>query len=171
MGLKLRGGELMGPHLTQCGQGRGLPACQVSSWSVQPLGQSARKLQTGQTHRQTGRQTDRQTDRQRFDSIGRTVLQTVAQKRFALCYRTVVPSCPVLSVCNVGVLRPNGWTDHDETWRAVRPWLWPYCVRWGPSTLPKKGAEPQIFGPLFIIVIVISPEHCTVVIGLFKFKF
>jgi len=29
-------GEL-GPHLTQCGQGRGLPPCQVSSWSVNCL--------------------------------------------------------------------------------------------------------------------------------------
>ena len=35
--------------------------------------------------------TDRQTG-----LIGRTVLQTVAQKRFAVCYQTVV--CPVLSV-------------------------------------------------------------------------
>ena len=35
-------------------------------------------------------------------------------KRFALCYRTVFLSvCPV---CNVGVLRPNGWMDQDETW-------------------------------------------------------
>jgi len=57
-------GEL-GPHLTQCGQRRNLPACQVSSWSVQPFGHSARTSQT---------------DRQRSDSIGRTVLQTVAQK-------------------------------------------------------------------------------------------
>ena len=24
----------------------------------------------------------------------------------------------VLSVCNVGVLWPNGWTDQDETWHA-----------------------------------------------------
>jgi len=64
-----REGEL-GPHLTQCGQGRGLPACQVSSWSVQPFGtMHQRYRQTGQT---------------RFDSIGRTVLQTVAQK---YCYR------------------------------------------------------------------------------------
>jgi len=30
-------GEL-GPHLTVCGQGRGLPPCQVSSWSIQPFG-------------------------------------------------------------------------------------------------------------------------------------
>jgi len=62
----------MGPHLTQCGQGRGLPTCQVSSWSVQPFGHNT---PTSQTDRQTG-----QTDRQQTDSIGRTVLQTVAQK-------------------------------------------------------------------------------------------
>jgi len=58
-------GEL-GHHLTQCGQGRGLPACQVSSWSVQPFGHSARTSQTDRTDRQ---------DRQRTDSIGRTVAQ------------------------------------------------------------------------------------------------
>jgi len=43
-------------------------------------------------------------------------------KRFALCYRTVV--CPVLSVCSicdVGVLWPNGLTDQDETWHGGRP--------------------------------------------------
>jgi len=65
----LFGQGALGPHLTQCG--RGLPACQVSSWSVQPFGHSK-----PQRHRQTDR-----TDRQRSDSIGRTVLQTVAQKR------------------------------------------------------------------------------------------
>jgi len=31
-------GEL-GPHLLQCGLGRGLPQHQVASWSVQPFGQ------------------------------------------------------------------------------------------------------------------------------------
>jgi len=65
-----RGGEL-GPHLTQCGQGRGLPACQVSSWFVKPFG-----------HNTPTSQSDRQ-DRQGSDSIGRTVLQTVAQKWMA----------------------------------------------------------------------------------------
>jgi len=45
-------GEL-GPHLTQCGQGRGLPACQVSSWSFQPFGHSARTSQTDRQDRQT----------------------------------------------------------------------------------------------------------------------
>ena len=53
----------------------------------------------------------------------------------------------VLSVCNVGVLWPNGWTDQDETWHAGRPRLWPHYVRWGPSS-PKRGtcSCPQIFG-------------------------
>jgi len=64
------GGEL-GPHLTQCGQGRGLPACQVK-FHLDPSNRLA-------TIHQRYRQTDRQ-DRQRSDSIGRTVLQTVAQK-------------------------------------------------------------------------------------------
>ena len=55
-------------------------------------------------------------------------------------------SCP--SVCDVGVLRPNGWMDHDETWHAGRPRPWPHCVRWRSSSPPKKGAEPPpIFGP------------------------
>ena len=72
MGLNLgglcpfrEGGD--GSHLTQCGQGRGLPACQVSSWSVKPFGHNTPTSQTGQ-------------DRQRSDSIGRTVSQMVAQK-------------------------------------------------------------------------------------------
>ena len=55
--------------------GWGLPACQVSSWFVQPYGHSARTLQTD-------RQTDRQQTGQHSDSIGQTVLQTVAQKYY-----------------------------------------------------------------------------------------
>jgi len=62
MGRKLGvcpfGGGELGPYLTQCGQGRGLPACQVSSWSIQPFGHSARTSQTGQD-RQTGQTTGR----------------------------------------------------------------------------------------------------------------
>ena len=57
-GPKIGEGEL-GPHLTQCGQGRGLPVCQVL------FDHSAWMLQTDRTE-------------QRSDSIGRTVLQTVA---------------------------------------------------------------------------------------------
>jgi len=28
---------------------------------------------------------------------------------------------PVSSVCDVGVLWPNGWMDQDETWHGGRP--------------------------------------------------
>jgi len=56
-------GEL-GPHLTQCGQDRGLPAYQVSSWSVQPFGHSARSHQRYWQTDRTG-----QTDRQQTDII------------------------------------------------------------------------------------------------------
>jgi len=50
----------------------GPSACEVSSVSVQPFVDSTPTLQTESQ--------DRQTDKQRTDSIGRTVLQTVAQK-------------------------------------------------------------------------------------------
>jgi len=68
-------------------------------------------------------------------------------KRFALCCQTVVClfvlSC--LSVCDVGVLWPNGWTDQDETWRAGRPQPWPHFVRWGPTSPPQKGGGAPEF--------------------------
>ena len=54
-------------------------------------------------------------------------------------------SCPVLSVlsvCDVGALWPNGWTDQDETWHAGRPRHWPHCIRWYPAPPPPKGHSP-----------------------------
>jgi len=51
----------------------------------------------------------------------------------------------VLSVCDVGVLWPNGWMDQGETWHRGRHWPRPHCVRWGPSS-PNR-AQPPIFGP------------------------
>jgi len=55
--------------------------------------------------------------------------------------------CPVclscLSVCDVGVLWANGWTDQDETWHVGRPRPCPHCVRWGPSFPSPKGHSPQ----------------------------
>ena len=73
-------------------------------------------------------------------------------KRFALC-KTVRPMlsdrCPaylsVCPVCDVGALWPNGWTDQDETWHAGRLRPWPHCVRWGPSSPPPKGHNPQFY--------------------------
>jgi len=31
--------------------------------------------------------------------------------------------------------------DQDETWHICRPWPWPYCVRWGPSSPPQFSAH------------------------------
>ena len=119
----------MGGHLTQFGVDRGLPHAKFH------LDPSNRLATIHQRHR-------RQTDRQRHDSIGRTVitvLQTVAQKGYILSNR-----CPVLSVCDVGVLWPNGWTDQYGIWHAGRPRPWPHCVRWGLNSFSQKGAElPQ----------------------------
>jgi len=41
-------GEL-GPHLTQCRLGRGVPPYQVASWSIQPFGRNIPALQTDRT--------------------------------------------------------------------------------------------------------------------------
>jgi len=61
-------------------------------------------------------------------------------KRFALCYQTVV--CPVclscLSICDVGVLSPNGWMDQDETWHAGH-----IVLDGDPAPPPPKGHSPQ----------------------------
>ena len=47
------------------------------------------------------------------------------------------------SVCNVGVLWPNGSIDQDATWyRGILGSGSPHCVRWGPSTTSPKGHSP-----------------------------
>ena len=65
---------------------------------------------------------------------------------FLLGYRTVVRS--VLSVCGVGVLWPNGWMDQDGTWQAGRPRPRSHCIRWRPSSLFPKDAQPAHFRPM-----------------------
>jgi len=122
----------MGPHLTQCGRGRGVPPWHVSSWSIQQFGHNTPTSQTGQIG-------------QLSDIIALIVFGRPFVKRFALFYRTVVlsvlsPTCPVLSVCNVGVLWPNCWADQDETWHVGRPR--PYCVISPPSSSLKRHS-PQ----------------------------
>ena len=39
------------------------------------------------------------------------------------------------------LLWANGWMHQDDTWHGGRPQPRRLCVRWGPSPLPKKGAE------------------------------
>jgi len=54
-----------------------------------------------------------------------------------------------LSVCDVGVLWPNGWMHQDKTWHGGRPRPTPHCVTWGPSS-PKRGTAPN-FRPMSIV--------------------
>jgi len=71
-------------------------------------------------------------------------------KRFALCYQTVL-CLSALSVCDVGVLCPNGCMDQDETWHAGKPRPWPHYVRWGPSSPTPKGAHSPNFRPISVV--------------------
>jgi len=78
-----------------------------------------------------------------------TIFERPFVKRFALCYWTVVLSvCPV---CNVGVLWPNGWMDHNATWYRGRPRPRPHYVRWGPSSPMERGSAPPTFRPTSIV--------------------
>jgi len=59
-----------------------------------------------------------------------------------------------LSVCNIGVLWPNGWMDQDTTWYSGRPRPRRHCVRWRPSSLTERGTvaptlsfRPCLFWP------------------------
>jgi len=54
------------------------------------------------------------------------------------------------------LLRPNGCMDQGATRYGDRPQPRRLCVRWWPSSQP-----PPTFRPMFIIVIVILLEHCT----------
>ena len=76
-------------------------------------------------------------------------------KRFALCCQTVVCIClyvclSCLSVCDVGVLWPNGWTDQDETWHAGRSRPGHIVLGGDPALPPPKGHNPPIFGPYLL---------------------
>jgi len=72
-------------------------------------------------------------------------------KRYVVCCQRQLSVCPVLCVCDVDVLWPNGWMDQDGTWHGGGPRSRPYCARWGPSfPSRKKGAQPPIFGPFLL---------------------
>jgi len=76
----------------------------------------------------------------KFNVLFRVIFGRPFVKQFARCYRTVVLSVlSALSVCDVGVLWPNGWTDQDETW----PPSWPHS--WRIST------APPVFGSSVVV--------------------
>jgi len=50
-----------------------------------------------------------------------TVCKTVRPMLSIRCLSVSLSVLSCLSVCDVGVLWPNGWTDKDETWHLGRP--------------------------------------------------
>jgi len=85
-------GELS-PHLTQCGQGRGHTCTSSFIWirpTVWPQYTNVTDIQV-----RTG---------QRTDSIGRTVLQTVAQKLFKFLF---VAKAGAIKTTNIEILSAN----------------------------------------------------------------
>ena len=73
-------------------------------------------------------------------------------KRFSLCYRTIVLSvCLLLSVCDICVFWPNDWIYQDKTWQGDGSWPQRHCVRWGPSSPKRRGAQqpPPHFLPTY----------------------
>ena len=76
-------------------------------------------------------------------------------KRFALCYRTVILSCPVLSCPVLSVCLSVAFVHCGQTvgWIKMklgrsRPWT--QCVRWGLSFPSPKGAQPANFRPISV---------------------
>jgi len=48
-------------------------------------------------------------------------------------------------------LWPNGSVDHNGTWQGGGPSFRPYCAKWRPAPLPKRGRAPSpIFGPFLL---------------------
>jgi len=55
---------------------------------------------------------------------------------------------PIFGPC---LLWPNCWMDQDATWYGGRPWPRPHCVRWEPSSPPKRGIVPHNFRRMSIV--------------------
>ena len=69
--------------------------------------------------------------------FGATVCKTVHPMLSDRC-----PVCPVLTICDFGLLWPNGWMDQDETWHAGSLLPWPHSVR--------PSSPSPIFGPYLL---------------------
>jgi len=145
--------EKLRPHLTQCGRDRGLPASQVSSWSIKPFGYSTPTSQTGQTDRQ---------DRQRSDSVGQTALQTATQKCFLTKNGSDAKTRRKISACwwvaRMSMVEEWEWLDQSainfasdsSTVNSKHAWNQEADI-WGTTVnnccLPDLVAELNIWGP------------------------
>ena len=141
MGQKLGGcaplGEVeLGPHLTQCGQGRGLSARQVSSWSIQPFAAC--------------------TIHQRYRETGQDINNGLIAYREPFCKRSPKNSyVSHISYTDLGLglylqfrpHRPSYFTSwFIQNLSAVHR---PHCVRWRPSSpSSQRGTAPPNFRPM-----------------------
>jgi len=91
-------------------------------------------------------------------SLWATVCKTVRPMLSNRCL-FVLSVCPV---CNVGALRPNGWTDQDETWYGGRTRPWPHCVTWRPSSPSPNGHIPN-FRPMSVVAKRLDGSICHLV--------
>jgi len=116
----------------------------VSPWFGHPYFHNAEKCLDVTNSKSQSRISDFATCTQ-FKNAVRQLVTT----KYDVIYKTspCVAQSSVLSVCDVGVLRPNGWMDQDGTRHWGRPWDQPHCVRWGPSFPPPQRDTPPIFGP------------------------
>ena len=74
-----------------------------------------------------------------------TVCKTVRPMLSVRCL-----SCPVCPVYLSVTFVHCGQTVGRIKTKLGRPRPWPHCVRWGPSSLSPKGAQPPIFGPYLL---------------------
>jgi len=60
-------------------------------------------------------------------------------------------SPPIFQIFGPCLLWTNGWMDQDGTWRGGKAQPRRLCVKWGPRTLSKKGAELPSPSPQFSV--------------------
>jgi len=114
----------------------------------------------------------RKTDRQlrqdnppidRANQFWATICKTVRPMLSDRCLSVLSVCLSVCSVCDVGVLWPNGCMDQYQTWHAGRPRPWPHCVRWGPSSLSPKREEPPNFRFISVVAKWLDGSRCHLV--------
>jgi len=84
-----------------------------------------------------------------FGTLQRHFIGRPFVKRFALCCQTVV--CLSVLSCLWRSCTVAKRLDRSR-WNLAcgRPWPWPHCVRWGPSSPSPKGAKPPNFWPISV---------------------
>jgi len=124
---------------------RSPPPRQISPTSVQRLGYRTPKTEIFLLRFDQNVESKRPAGAYPLRDFWATVCKTVRPMLSDRCL-----SC--LSVCDVGVFWPNGWTDQDETWHAGIDLGPGHIVLDGdPAPSPKGGrSPPPIFGPYLL---------------------